>query len=92
MGTYRQPAIIDEAAGLKQANAEISKFNDDLKNLSQNISEASQEEEDGKKEEVNFKTLQAQNNEILDLLEKNKVQENQNLDLNMLWMFLTLLI
>jgi len=78
MGTYRRPAIIDEAAGLKQANAEISKFNDDLKNLSQNISEASQEEEDGKKEEVNFKTLQAQNNEILDLLEKNKVQENQN--------------
>ena len=31
MGTYRQPAIIDEAAGLKQANAEISKFNDNVK-------------------------------------------------------------
>ncbi len=83
MGTYRQPAIIDEAAGLKQANAEISKFNDDLKNLSQNISEASQEEEDGKKEEVNFKTLQAQNNEILDSLERNKVQENQNVTANL---------
>ena len=35
MGTYRQPAIIDNAAGLKQANAEISKFNEDLKSFAQ---------------------------------------------------------
>ena len=33
MGTYRQPAIIDQSAALKQANAEISKFNDDLGSL-----------------------------------------------------------
>jgi hypothetical protein len=33
MGTYRQPAIIDQSAALKQANAEVSKFNDDLSAL-----------------------------------------------------------
>ena len=74
MGTYRQPAIIDNAAGLKQANAEISKFNEDLKSFAQ--SDATAEEDNGVAK--NFKTLQDQNNEILDLLEKNKVQENQN--------------
>ena len=74
MGTYRQPAIIDNSAGLKQANAEISKFNEDLKSFAE--SDATAEEDNGLAK--NFKTLQDQNNEILDLLEKNKVQENQN--------------
>ena len=79
MGTYRQPAIIDNAAGLKQANAEISKFNEDLKSFAQ--SDATAEEDNGVAK--NFKTLQDQNNEILDLLEKNKVQENQNVTANL---------
>ena len=79
MGTYRQPAIIDNAAGLKQANAEISKFNEDLKSFAQ--SDATAEEDGGV--DKNFKTLQAQNNEILDLLEKEKVQENQNITANL---------
>jgi len=74
MGTYRQPAIIDEAAALKQANAEVSKFNDDLSALYG--PQATAEEDNGVAK--NFKTLQDQNNEILDSLEKNKVQENQN--------------
>lgn len=79
MGTYRQPAIIDNSAGLKQANAEISKFNEDLKSFAQ--SDATAEEDNGVAK--NFKTLQDQNNEILDLLEKNKVQENQNVTANL---------
>ena len=59
MGTYRQPAIIDQSAGLKQANSEISKFNDDLGSLYGPRATA-EDGEDGK-DSKSFKTLQAQN-------------------------------
>ena len=79
MGTYRQPAIIDQSAALKQANAEISKFNDDLSALygPQATAEDGSDGKDGK-DGKDFKTLEAQNNEILDKLDLWTVQQNQN--------------
>jgi hypothetical protein len=76
MGTYRQPAIIDQSAGLKQANAEISKFNDDLGSL-YGPQATAEDGEDGK-DGLNFKTLQAQNNQILDELDLFRAQQNQS--------------
>ena len=76
MGTYRQPAIIDESAALKQANAEISKFNDNLGSL-YGPQATAEDGEDGK-DNLNFKTLQAQNNQILDELDLFRAQQNQS--------------
>ncbi len=76
MGTYRQPAIIDQSAALKQANAEISKFNDDLGSL-YGPQATAEDGEDGK-DNLNFKTLQAQNNQILDELDLFRAQQNQS--------------
>jgi len=42
MGTYRQPSIIDEALGLKQANEEISKFNNNVAGVADKIKTANQ--------------------------------------------------
>jgi len=88
MGTYRQPAIIDQSAALKQANAEISKFNDDLSALygpqataeDGNDGKDGKDGEDGKdgKDGKDFKTLESQNNEILDKLDLWAAQQNQN--------------
>ena len=76
MGTYRQPAIIDQSAALKQANAEVSKFNDDLSAL-YGPQATAEDGEDGK-DGLNFKTLQAQNNQILDELDLFRAQQNQS--------------
>ena len=76
MGTYRQPAIIDQSAGLKQANSEISKFNDDLGSLYGPRATA-EDGEDGK-DSKSFKTLQAQNDKILDELDLWTAQQNQS--------------
>jgi len=76
MGTYRQPAIIDQSAALKQANAEISKFNDDLGSL-YGPQATAEDGEDGK-DGLNFKTLQAQNNKILDELDLFRAQQNKS--------------
>ena len=40
MGTYDQPAIIDEAEGMRQANAEISKFNNNVKVMGKKLIDA----------------------------------------------------
>jgi hypothetical protein len=76
MGTYRQPAIIDQSAALKQANAEVSKFNDDLSAL-YGPQATAEDGEDGKNS-LNFKTLQAQNNQILDELDLFRAQQNKS--------------
>ena len=76
MGTYRQPAIIDEAAGLKQANAEISKFNDDLGALYG--PQATAEDGTDGEDSLNFKTLEDQNNKILDELDLFRAHQNKS--------------
>lgn len=89
MGTYRQPAIIDEAAGLKQANSEISKFNESLTGLAdaekrkENPCYGLEGEELIKcKKRTNdndaFKKLQADNQELLQKLETNQINASQN--------------
>jgi hypothetical protein len=89
MGTYRQPAIIDEAAGLKQANAEISKFNESLTDFAdaektrENPCYGLEGEEltkcQKKTEDDNaFKKLQEDNQNLLQQLEKKQVNASQN--------------
>ena len=89
MGTYRQPAIIDEAAGLKQANSEISKFNESLTGLAdaekrkENPCYGLEGEELIKCQKKTddddaFKKLQSDNQELLQKLEANQINASQN--------------
>lgn len=75
MGTYRQPGIIDEAAGLKQANAEVSKFNDELDSLFG--PQATEEDGEDSKSSTSLNDIRSQNEEILNKLEINRINQDQ---------------